>query len=169
MDVITAIKTRRSIRTFIDKPIEKEKITELLKLAMCAPSTGNQQPWHFIVIDDPKIKNDIANIHPYAKMINQAPIGIVVLGDTSLEKYKGFWVQDCSAAIMNILNAAPALDLQSVWCGIYPDENRVKEFVDYFKLPSNVIPLAIIVTGYSEKKGFEVDRFKPERIHYNKF
>lgn len=169
MDVITAIKTRRSIRTFLDKPVEKEKIDELLKLAMCAPSAGNEQPWHFIVVDDVKIKKDIADMHPYAKMLYQAPIGIIVLGDVSLEKYKGYWVQDCSAAIMNILTAAPAFNLQTVWCGIYPTEERVKDFVDYFKLPSNMIPMALIALGYSDKKGFEVDRFKPERIHYNRF
>ncbi|MCX8083700.1 MAG: nitroreductase family protein [Calditerrivibrio sp.] len=169
MDVITAIKTRRSIRNYINKPVEPAKIEELLKLAMCAPSAGNQQPWHFIIVDDPELKTKIANMHPYAKMLHQAPMGIIVLGDTNLEKYKGFWVQDCSAAIMNILTAAPAFDLQTVWCGIYPSEERVKEFVELFELPAHIIPLALIVIGYSDKKGFEVDRYKPERIHKNRF
>ncbi|MBZ4643074.1 MAG: nitroreductase [Deferribacteraceae bacterium] len=169
MDVITAIKTRRSIRSFKPTPVEKEKVNELLKLAMCAPSAGNQQPWHFIVVDDTGIKNKIADMHPYAKMLYDAPLGIIVLADTTLEKYKGYWVQDCSAAIMNILTGAPALNLQTVWCGIYPTEERVKEFKDFFDLPDNIIPLGLVIVGYSDKKGFEVDRFKPERIHYNKF
>lgn len=169
MDVIEAIETRRSIRSFKGDKIEPEKIEKLLSLAMCAPSAGNQQPWHFIVIDDEKVKNDIANLHPYAKMLFDAPVGIVVLGDTNLEKYKGYWVQDCSAAIMNILTAAPSLDLQTVWCGIYPSEDRVVEFKNYFNLPDNIIPLALIVLGYSDRKGFKVDRFKRDRIYYNKF
>ncbi|MCA1926871.1 MAG: nitroreductase family protein [Calditerrivibrio sp.] len=169
MDAIEAIETRRSIRSFIDKKVEPEKIEKLLSLAMCAPSAGNQQPWHFIVIDDEKVKNDIASLHPYAKMLFDAPLGIIVLGDTSLEKYSGYWVQDCSAAIMNILIAAPSLDLQTVWCGIYPTEERVKSIKNYFNLPDNVIPLALIVVGYSNKKGFKVDRFKKDRVRYNRF
>ncbi|MBZ4671848.1 nitroreductase family protein [Deferribacterales bacterium Es71-Z0220] len=169
MDVLTAIKTRRSIRQFEQINVEDEKIEELLRLAMCAPSAGNQQTWHFIVVNDEKIKNEIADMHPHAKMLYDAPACIIVLGDTSLERYKGFWVQDCSAAIMNILTAAPALNLQTVWCGIYPNEERVKDFKRYFKLPENVIPLGLIVLGYSKKSGFPVDRFKPERIHYNSF
>ncbi|MEF3255226.1 MAG: nitroreductase family protein [Deferribacterales bacterium] len=169
MDVIEAIETRRSIRTFKNDKIEPEKIEKLLSLAMCAPSAGNEQPWHFIIVDDEKIKNDIATIHPYAKMLFEAPMGIIVLGDVNLEKYKGYWIQDCTAAIMNILTAAPAFDLQTVWCGIYPTEERVKEIRDYFKLPENIIPLALIVIGYSDRKGFKVDRFKKERVHYNRF
>lgn len=169
MDVLTAIKTRRSIRQFLPTKVEREKIEELLRLAMCAPSAGNQQPWHFIVVDDEKIKNEIADMHPYAKMLFDAPACIIVLGDTSLEKYKGYWVQDCSAAIMNIITAAPALNLQTVWCGIYPTEERVKDFKDYFNLPNNIIPLGLVVLGYSPQTGFYVDRFKPERIHYNSF
>jgi len=169
MDVLTAIKTRRSIRQFEPTNVENKKIEELLRLAMCAPSAGNQQPWHFIVINDKKIKNEIADMHPHAKMLFDAPVCIVVLGDTSLEKYKGYWVQDCSAAILNILTAAPTLNLQTVWCGIYPTEERVKDFKVYFDLPENIIPLGLVVLGYSKKSGFPVDRFKPERIHYNSF
>lgn len=169
MDVIEAIKTRRSIRSFESKPVEREKILELLKLAMCAPSAGNEQPWHFIVIDDKELKNKVAEIHDHAKMLFDAHTAIIVLGDTSLEKYKGFWVQDCSNATMNILTAAPAFDLQTVWCGIYPNEKLVERFKKLFNLKDNIIPFSLIVIGYSNKRGFEVNRFKPERVHFNKF
>lgn len=169
MDVIDAVETRRSIRTFKSDKIEPIVLNRLLELAMCAPSAGNQQPWHFIILDDVKVKNDIAELHPYAKMLFDAPLGILVMGDTTLEKYKGFWVQDCTAAIMNILTSAPAFNLQTVWCGIYPSEDRVREIRDYFRLPQHIIPLGLIVMGYSPKKGFKVERFKPERVHYNKF
>lgn len=169
MDVLEAVETRRSIRSFKREKVDPSLVEKILRLAMCAPSAGNEQPWHFIVLDDEKTKNDMARIHPYAKMLFEAPLGIIVLGDVNLEKYKGFWVQDCSSAIMNILISAPSFGLQTVWCGVYPSEERVKEIKDYFKLPENIIPLGLIVMGYSDKKGFKVERFKPERIHYNIF
>ncbi len=54
MEALDAIRTRRSVRKFIDKKIQKDMIDKLLEAAMNAPSAGNQQPWHFVVIDDKK-------------------------------------------------------------------------------------------------------------------
>lgn len=170
MDLLEGIFKRRSIRSFVkDEPVEDEKVDMLLKSAMSAPSAGNEQPWHFIVIDDRKILDEVPEIHPYAGMVKSAPLAILVCGDTSLEKHKGFWVQDCSAAIENILLATQGVGLEAVWCGIYPNEARAEAFKEKFVLPENVIPLGIVLIGYSEKEGFKVDRFKEERIHKNKW
>ena len=93
---------------------------------MAAPSAGNQQPWHFIVIDDREILSEIPKFHPYSKMLNEASCAIVVCGDVTLQRFEGYWVQDCSAATQNMLLMATELGLGSVWLGAYPREERVE-------------------------------------------
>lgn len=160
---------RRSIRKYLDKPVAKEDIDDLLRAAMAAPSAGNEQPWEFIIVDDKNILKRIADVHPYAKMLYEAPVAIVVCGDLNKEKYKGFWVQDCSAATQNILLEATDKGLGTVWIGVYPDETRVKDISNIFGIPSNVVPLSIVAVGYPDQEMQEVDRFDPQKIHYNKW
>ncbi|HGE70115.1 TPA: nitroreductase family protein, partial [Candidatus Poribacteria bacterium] len=125
MDAMQAILSRRSIRRYTDKPVSDEVVEQLLKSAMSAPSAGNEQPWHFVVIRDRQILNEIPKIHPYSGMLKEAPLAILICGDESLQKYKGYWVQDCSAATENLLIAVNALGLGGVWLGVYPIEDRV--------------------------------------------
>lgn len=163
---MSTIYLRRSIRKYQQKDVSEELIIELLRAAMHAPSAGNEQPWHFVVIRSEDRKQRIAEIHPYAQMVTQAPVAILVCGDLSLEKYKGFWIQDCSAATLNILLRATELGLGSVWCGIFPNEERVRAFKGFFNLPENVIPFSLVPVGYPAETPKPVDRFKPERIHF---
>lgn len=163
---MSTIYLRRSIRKYQQKDVSEELITELLRAAMHAPSAGNEQPWHFVVIRSKDRRQRIAEIHPYAQMAVHAPVVILVCGDLSLEKYKGFWVQDCSAATLNILLRAAELGLGSVWCGIFPNEERVRAFRELFNLPENVTPFSLIPVGYPAETPKPVDRFKPERIHF---
>lgn len=163
---MSTIYLRRSIRKYLQKDVSEELIIELLRAAMHAPSAGNEQPWHFVVIRSEDRKRRIAEIHPYAQMVTQAPVAILVCGDLSLEKYKGFWIQDCSAATLNILLRATELGLGSVWCGIFPNEERVRAFKGFFNLPENVIPFSLVPVGYPAETPKPVDRFKPERIHF---
>ncbi|MCX7694449.1 MAG: nitroreductase family protein [Caloramator sp.] len=160
---------RRSIRKYQSKPVEKEKIDELLHAAMAAPSAGNEQPWHYIVIDDRNILNNIANTHPHAAMLREAPVAILVCADLTKEKYEGFWVQDLSASTQNILLEAVSLGLGTVWIGVYPNETRVNEIVKMFGLPSNIIPFSIVAVGYPDEYKDEADRYDANRVHYNKW
>ncbi len=169
MDVIEAIHTRRSIRQYTDQPVSDETVEELLKAAMMAPSAGNEQPWHFIVIRDRSILNRIPSAHPYAEMAPSAQLAILVCGDVKLERYKGFWVQDCSAATQNLLLAAHAMGLGAVWCGVYPAGDRVEGIVRLMGLPENVIPFALIPLGYPAEKKPTPDRFDKTRIRYEKW
>jgi len=102
-------------------------------------------------------------------MAKEASVAIVVCGDIQLEKYPGFWVQDCSAATQNMLLAAHALGLGAVWSGIYPLEGRVSGYRLLLGIPENVIPLSIIIMGYPLEIPKPVDRYKKERIRYNKW
>ena len=87
MEAFEAIRTRRSIRQFEDRPIPDEIIKDLLTAAMSAPSAGNQQPWHFVIIDDRQVLGKVPELNPYAGMARQAPLAILVCGDLSLEKF----------------------------------------------------------------------------------
>lgn len=166
---MNAILARRSIRKYTEQPVSEEVIKEILEAAMSAPSAGNEQPWHFIVINDRKILAEIPKFHPYSQMLKDAPVAILVCGDEQLEKYKGFWVQDCSAATENILIAVQEKGLGAVWLGIYPEEDRVAGIRQLLNIPANIIPLSLIPIGYPGEEKPPANRYDPTRIHYNKW
>jgi len=169
VEAVNAIFARRSIRKYENKIVPDDMIEQILRAGMAAPSAGNAQPWHFVVIDDRRILNEITKFHPYAQMLKEASHAIVVCGDASLEKYRGFWVQDCSAAMQNMLLMAQDIGLGAVWLGVYPLEERVKALKELLDLPEDVIPLSIMSLGYPAETKEPVDRFNPNRIHKNKW
>ena len=169
MDALEAILTRRSIRQYTTKPVPDEFVTDLLKAGMSAPSAGNQQPWHFMVINDRNILNAIPQFHPYSSMLKEASLAILVCGDEKLEYHQGYWIQDCSAATENILIAAHALGLGAVWLGIYPREERVSGMRNLLALPAHVMPLSLISIGYPAEQKPPADRFDRKKIHYNRW
>jgi nitroreductase len=169
MDTFEAILTRRSIRKYENKPISDDQIKELLNAAMSAPSAGNQQPWHFVIMDDKNIFKELPKFHPSSEMLMDAQKAILVCGDLKLDKHKDMWIQDCSAATQNILLAARAIGLGSCWLGVYPREQRIQNLRNLLNIPKNVIPFSIISLGYPAEKQKEVNRYKDSRIHINKW
>lgn len=167
MDIFEAIATRRSIRKYTEQPVTEEDIRAVLNAAMMAPSAGNAQPWHFVVVRDAGLKARVAELNIYAAMARTAPAGILVCGDPRLEKYPGFWVQDCSAAIQNLLLAAHGRGLGAVWTGIYPVAERVEGFRSAFGLPAEIVPLGYIVLGYPAQQPQAASRFREDRVHWD--
>ncbi len=167
MDILEALLTRRSVRAFTADPVSPEQLEMLLRAAMHAPSACNQQPWHFIVVDSREQLNAIAGLHPYAKMLKQAPLAIIVCGDLTLETCPGNWAIDCSAAMQNLLLAAHAQGLGGVWVGIHPVEARVKNISEFLGLPKFVTPLCLAAVGHPAEPLPKADRYKPERVHHN--
>lgn len=168
MDAIEAILARRSIRKYRKKTVPKKLIDELLKAAMNAPSACNEQPWHFVIISDREVLDEVHKRHPHSYALREAPVAIVVCVDLNLaEEDRVWWVQDCSAAAENILIAAQAKGLGAVWLGVYPKDDRVKGLRRSLSLPRNVIPLCIIPIGYpAERKHYE-NRYQSSRVHHN--
>jgi nitroreductase len=160
---------RRSIRKYKDKEVADEKIEKLLKAAAAAPSAGNEQPWHFVVIRDPDKLNHLAEVHPYAKMLKEAPLAIAVCADLDKQRHKGFWVQDCAAATQNILLEAVSLDLGAVWIGAYPNEKREKAVSESLEVPENIKTVSLISLGYPDEKKGKTDRLNDEIVHYDKW
>ena len=169
MDVIQTILSRRSIRKYTSQPVPQELIDELLKAAMSAPSAGNEQPWHFVVIRDRKVLNEIPKSHPYSKMLKEASAAILVCGDLEEERHKGFWIQDCSAATQNILIAAHAKGLGAVWLGVYPREERIDGLRKLLGIPEHVMPLSLISIGYPAEQKPPADRYDTSRIHNDRW
>ena len=169
MKTLEAIFTRRSVRNFKSDPISEEDVHDLLRAGMQAPSAKNEQPWHFIVIDDPAILHAIPEFHPHSKMLMEAPLAILVCSDRNLETKRASWLQDCSAATQNILLAAHAKGLGAVWLGIFPDSERVFGMQALLEMPKDIRPVALVAVGYAASTPDPVDRFNVERVHRNKW
>jgi nitroreductase len=169
MDVLQAIFTRRSIRRFSGAPISEENMEVLLKAGFSAPSAHNLQPSHFLVLKNPATLESIAEAHPYAKMLPQAGCCIIVCGDDNIQKSKGLMVEDCSAAIQNILLAAHGLGLGAVWCGLYPAPELTKLISVVNKLPDNIEPIGMVVVGHKVEDKAPVDKYTRARVHYDQW
>lgn len=169
MDGLENIFTRRSIRKYKPEKIKDSEITKLLEAAMSAPSAGNQQIWHFIVVEDKKKLVEVTNFHPHSQMLKGASHAIVVCADLENEVYPGYWIQDCAAAVQNILLAANAQGIGSCWLGITPRQDRIDGAKVLFNLPENVQPLAIISLGYPDEEKGPSERYDKTRIHRNEW
>ena len=172
LSVLDNIHARTSIRSYQPKEVEDEKIEQLLRAAMAAPTATNRQPWAFIVIRDKETMNELGSTLPYAKMVKDAPLAIAVCGDlTKAISGAGieYWVQDASAASENLLLAAQALGLGAVWTGVYPIDERVKEVQKILQLPEQIVPLNVIPIGYPAENPLPKDKWKPENVHYDRW
>lgn len=168
MDIIN---NRRSVRRYKEQPVEQEKIEKLLRAAMQAPSAVNQQPWEFIVIQNKEGLKNLASISAYSKMVAEAPLAIVLLGNEERMRLQIHWEQDMAAAAQNILLEAAYLGLGGVWLGVAPMEDRMKLISDLYELKGRLKPFCVIPIGYPEEgqeHKFE-DRFDPSRIHYETY
>lgn len=169
-DGIESIFQRRSIRSYKDKPVAQETITQLLKAAMAAPTACNSQPWEFVVVTEPALLQRLRENHRTADY--NAPVAIVVCSNLTLAKNaasKRFWVQDCSAATENILLAAVSLGLGSVWIGLHPLNSLQKRVTETLNLPEGVTPLAMVYVGYPAEEKPARTQYDPARVHYNQY
>ncbi len=167
MDTLEAILTRRSVREYADRPVAPETVEKLLAAAMQAPYAGGDQPWHFVVIDDPRILESIPAVSPYAEVRPPAPAAILVCLDLRLPDNPDLRVQGCAAATENLLLAAHALGLGAVWTAVYPDADRMLGFANLFSLPDAVAPFALVTVGYPAARPPPEDRYREDRVHYN--
>lgn len=165
MEVLKAITTRRSIRKFTGQPISEEELRIVINSGFCAPSAHNKQPSHFVIIRDKDTLENVSKVHPYAKMLPQAGCGIIVCGDKEKEGMLGFLIEDCSAAIQNMLLAAHGLGLGGVWCGLYPVTQLTKPVAKLINLPSTIVPVGMVVIGHKAEEKESIDRYDDSKVH----
>lgn len=157
---------RQSIRKFLDTPVEEEKITELLRAAMNAPTARNAQSWRFQVITNRKALNEMQNLQPYTQMMKEAYCAIMVLGDTTKSQPEEYLYCDASAAIENMLIEAVHQGLGSCWCAIGPNEDRIKKFREYYHLDDHLLPIAVVAIGYGNETKIKTDRYDENKVSY---
>lgn len=168
-DTLKTIMTRTSIRNFTSQKVEEDKVEQLLRAGMAAPTAMNCQPWEFVVINDRELLDQLCDSLPSAKMLKEAQMAIIVCGNMqkALEgDMQSLWVQDASAASENILLAAHAMGLGAVWTGVFPSDN-VKIVRNTIKLPQHIVPLNVIPIGYPKGEHNPKEKWDTEKIHYN--
>lgn len=169
MNILDVIMNRRSIRKYTGEAVPEEVLQDLLRAGMYAPSAVNKQPWHFILLREKEKLLALSKLHPYASMLPSAAAAIVVCGDEQLSNTPAYWPVDCAAATENILLAAHGLGLGGVWLGVYPRQERISAIAIYFELPAHIHPFSIISLGYPAEKRAMPERYKTERVHYDKW
>jgi len=162
------IENRRSIRKFkADRPVTREQMDKLLEAAMFSPSACNTRPWEFIAVTKRETLDEIARIHPYAKMCATATAAIVIVAIPQAEPLpSGFYPQDCGAATQNILLEAVSLSLGTCWCGVYPKEDRMAEMRGIFGIPEPKIPFCVIAIGTPDESPDRRGSFDKEKVTY---
>lgn len=170
-DPLDFIFGRRSVRVYSPGEIDDTAVTRLLEAAMAAPSAMTKDPWRFIVVRDKQTLNQLAAMLPGGKMLVTATLAIVVCGDIEIafEKHIGFLVQDCSAAIQNLLLAAHALGLGACWVGVYPLEDAVRRLRQMLSAPSSITPVAVISLGHPGEQLPPRTRYNPDHVHFDKW
>jgi nitroreductase len=160
-ELLNFLISRRSIRKFKPNPVPDELILKVLDVARYAPSARNSQPWVFIVVKDPEIKKKLANVHVWAKPLENAPVGIVVACNTEVspESYQ----VDCANATMQIMLAAHALGLGTVWLQTLRNISEIQGIVG---LPKNYVPVAMLALGYPDERPSPKKRKELKEIVY---
>ncbi len=153
MDVLKAVKERRSIRKFLKKGIPEDAIDKLIEAIIWAPSAGNLQSRKFYFIKNSELKQQLTSAAFGQNFIADAPLTIVACTDNKISKRYGergahlYSIQDVSVSIMNMMLIAHELGLGTVWVGAF-DEWQVFEIL---QMPQNLRPVAIIPVGYPAK------------------
>lgn len=158
-EVLDFICRRRSVRRFQKKPVPDEILEVLMKSAMAAPSGNNAQPWEFVIVREPKVKEDLSRVHSWLYMAAGAPAAIVVLGNKGSE----WWQDDCAAATENLLLAAANLGLGAVWCGIKEDhEKAVRKILG---VADHMGVLCIVPIGYPAESSPSHTKYRKDKVH----
>ena len=164
--MLDLIKKRRSIRKYTDEPVTDEQVRILLEAAMAAPSGDNLQPWEFVVVRDPQLRQRLAQTHPWSRMCAQAPVVFVVCGHESRSSH---WVEDTSAATENLLLAAAGLGLGAVWVGVYPNKGNEDHVRQVLGVPSHLRVLCLVPVGHPAESKPPRTQYDERKVHYDRY
>ena len=172
MDALENILTRRSVRAFTDREISDEDVRTILEAGMRAPSCVNARDWSFLVSRDAAVLGKMADCNGRpAEPLRRAKLGILVLGDLerAFARAKDYWVVDGAIAAENMILAAHALGIGSVWLGTWPQSERVDALRALFDLPESAVPHSILAFGYAADEGENRGFYEPDRIHWDRW
>ncbi len=165
-----SIFTRRSVRQYLDRAVEEEKIDKMLRAAMQAPSAGNQQPWEIIVVQDKETLVKLSTTSPYGGMLAKAPLAFVFVAKLEGLRFKEMMEQDMSACIENLLLQGADLGIGTVWLGIFPIQERMDNISNLLGIPKDCVPFAVVSAGYPKGNDIKyIDRYQENKVHFNKW
>lgn len=157
---MNAIFTRTSVRKFEDRPVEKEKIENVLQAGFVAPSAGNQQPWEFYVVT-----KELSRTSPYAVAAAKAPVVLVIAARTDVI-FPTITDIDCAIATENLWLELEELGLGGVMMAIAPVPERMEAVKNILDLPDNQYAFALLPFGYPVGQKPQVDRYDAKKIHW---
>jgi nitroreductase len=162
---------RRSIRAFKPGPVTDAQVRIMLEAAMAAPSAVAKDPWRFVVVRNTATLNALADVLPNAPMLREAALGIIVCGDLQAahDQQLSYMLQDCAAAVENLLLAAHALGLGTCWLGIHPRAERIQKVTILLGLPELVLPVAGVAVGWPGEQKEARTRYNEAYVHYEKW
>jgi len=158
---------RRSIRVYSPGEVDEAAVQKLLAAAMAAPSAAAKNPWHFVVVRNRRTLLRIAGALPHGQMLATAALGIVVCGDLEMahDNQLSYLLQDCSAAIENLLLCAHIIGLGACWLGVHPRAERIQSIREIVALPASVIPVACISLGHPGESLEPHAKYNPNCVH----
>lgn len=171
-DILKTIHSRKSVRKYTEKKVNREDLDTLIKAGMAAPTAKNTQPWEFIVITKKETLIKLAEAMENGKMLAQAGAAIIICGnlERALEgDREGYWIHDCAAATENILLAAESLGLGAVWIGLHPVSEREGKVREISSIPQEIIPFSVISIGYPEGDEQPKNKYNSDFIHEEKW
>ena len=172
--MIELLRKRRSIRKYTGQAVDKESLDILIESLLRSPSSQNNQPWEFIIVNEPELLSKLAQAKEHgSSFLKGAPLGIVVCADSAKSNV---WVEDCSVASILVQMTAQSLGLRSCWIQIRNrahDKNRsAEEYVrEVLGIPENIMVESIIGIGYPDEIRDPVPKEKLDygKIRYNRF
>ena len=148
--MLDAIAKRASCRSYKPDSVPDEAVDELVKAALSAPSGNNARPWHIIVVRDAQKRQALSQVHRWAFFCAESPVVLVICGDE--QKSPHWWIEDCAAAIENVLIQATALGLGTCWVGIRGSDERGYEREEAVRkicnIPDHIRVSALVAVGY---------------------
>jgi nitroreductase len=162
---------RRSIRVFKPGKVDEVTITKLLQAAMAAPSAVGKDPWRFIIVQKQETLATLAPELANGDMLNTASLCIAVCADMDAahDRQLSYALQDCAAAIENLLLAVHAFGLGACWLGVHPREDKIGRVKEIFGLPASVLPVACIAIGHPGEEKEARTRFNQDYVHQEKW
>lgn len=159
---------RTSVRQYLEKKVEKEKIEYILRGAMAAPSAGNQQPWEYYVVENKEVLEKLSQCSPYATCVKNAPLAFVACYRVEGLRFQEYAHIDMSASVENLLLAIDEQGLGGVWLGIAPIEERMKAVEEVLQMRPGLRAFAIIPCGYPVNIKPQQNRYEQSRVHFLK-
>jgi len=161
VDILSLLKSRRSIRIYQDKPIPQDLLLQIVEAGRWAATAANLQPWHFVVVTDPETRKRIGEVARFffikSPHVEKAPVVMVLGFDTRKGKYGRY---DVTLAGGNMMTMATSLGLGTCWIGAF-DEPKVKEILE---IPKSIEVIGLITLGYPDEKAEVPPRVELEKI-----